>query len=93
MVVVKKVILITHFWQANYYNFKNINTKQTNSIFIILLKFTANKSQASEFMVGHNEWIEQGFKDGVFLVVGSHKPNLGEGILVHVVRNSGESRK
>lgn len=58
---------------------------QTNSIFIVLLKFSTNKSQASEFMKGHNEWIEQGFKDYVFLIVGSLKPNLGGGILAHNV--------
>lgn len=52
-------------------------------MFIVLLKFSANKSQANKFMEGHKEWIKRGFDDGVFLLVGSLQPNLGGGILVH----------
>lgn len=52
-------------------------------MFIVLLKFSDNKSQASQFMGGHNEWIKRGFDDGVFLLVGSLQPNLGGGIVVH----------
>ncbi len=59
--------------------------KKTNSIFIVILKFSTNKSRAGEFMEGHNEWIKRGFKDGVFLIVGSLKHNLGGGILAHNV--------
>ena len=52
-------------------------------MFIVLLKFSDNKAQASEFMEGHNEWIKRGFDDGVFLLVGSLQPNLGGGIMAH----------
>jgi len=52
-------------------------------MFIILLKFSSNKSQASQFMDGHKEWVERGLRDGVFLVTGSLQPNLGGGILAH----------
>ena len=52
-------------------------------MFVILLKFSDNKSQAGRFMQGHNEWIKRGFDDGVFLLVGSLQPNLGGGILAH----------
>lgn len=52
-------------------------------MFIILLKFSANKSQAAEFMQGHKVWIKQGFDDGVFLTVGSLQPNAGGGIIAH----------
>jgi uncharacterized protein YciI len=52
-------------------------------MFIVFLKFSDNKSQASQFMEGHNEWIKRGFNDGVFLVVGSLQPNLGGGIVAH----------
>ena len=52
-------------------------------MFIILLKFSENKSNASEFMEGHNKWIKQGFDDGVFLLVGSLQPNLGGSIIAH----------
>jgi len=51
-------------------------------MFIVLLKF-ADKSKAGDLMAGHNEWIKQGFDDGVFLVVGSLQPNLGGGIVAH----------
>jgi uncharacterized protein YciI len=50
---------------------------------IVLLKFSDNKGQASQFMKGHNEWIKRGFDDGVFLLVGSLQPNLGGGIVAH----------
>jgi uncharacterized protein YciI len=52
-------------------------------MFIVFLKFSANKSQASQFMDGHKEWIKRGLDDGVFLLVGSLQPNLGGGILAH----------
>ncbi len=52
-------------------------------MFIVLLKFSCNKDQASQFMEGHKEWIKRGFDDGVFLLVGSLQPNLGGGIVAH----------
>ena len=52
-------------------------------MFIVLLKFSGNKSQASQFMEGHKEWIKRGFDDGVFLLVGNLQPNLGGGIVAH----------
>ena len=52
-------------------------------MFIVLLKFSDNKAKAAEFMGDHNEWLRRGFADGVFLMAGSLKPNLGGGILAH----------
>ena len=52
-------------------------------MFIVLLKFSDNKSMASQIMEGHNEWVKRGIDDGVFLLVGSLHPNLGGGILAH----------
>lgn len=52
-------------------------------MFFVLLKLSDNKSKASEFMDGHNQWIKQGFDDGVFLLVGSLQPNLGGSVLAH----------
>ncbi len=52
-------------------------------MFIVLLKFSDNKSQASQFMEGHNTWVKCGFDDGVFLVAGSLQPDLGGGIVAH----------
>lgn len=54
-------------------------------MFIVFLKFSDNKPKAGAFMQGHNDWIKRGFDDGVFLLVGSLKPNLGGGILAHNV--------
>ena len=52
-------------------------------MFIVLLKFSDNKSQAGEFMDGHNQWLGRGFDDGVFLLAGSLQPGLGGGIVAH----------
>ncbi|VAW95461.1 hypothetical protein MNBD_GAMMA20-2113 [hydrothermal vent metagenome] len=52
-------------------------------MFIVLLKFSDNKDQASQFMQGHNEWLKHGFDDGIFLLVGSLQPNSGGGVVAH----------
>ena len=52
-------------------------------MFIVLLRFSGNKGQASQFMEGHKEWIKDGFDDDVFLLAGGLQPNLGGGILAH----------
>ena len=52
-------------------------------MFIVLLNFSDNKGQASQFMEGHKKWIKRGFDDAVFLLAGSLQPNLGGGIVAH----------
>lgn len=52
-------------------------------MFVVLLRFSDNKAAAGRFMDGHNAWIQRGFDDGVFLMVGSLKPNLGGGVVAH----------
>jgi uncharacterized protein YciI len=52
-------------------------------MFVVLLKFSSNKGQAAKFMEGHTEWIRRGFDDGVFLLAGNLRPNLGGGIVAH----------
>lgn len=52
-------------------------------MFVVLLNFSTNKNRASEFMEGHKDWIKRGFDDGVFLLVGSLKPDAGGGIIAH----------
>lgn len=54
-------------------------------MFIIFLRFSTQRDQASVFMAGHKAWIDQGINDGVFLLVGSLKPNAGGAILAHGV--------
>jgi uncharacterized protein YciI len=50
-------------------------------MFVVLLKFAANKGQAGQHMEGHKDWLKRGFDEGVFLLAGSLQPNAGGGIL------------
>ena len=52
-------------------------------MFVVLLKFSRNKAEASRFIEGHKAWIKRGFEEGVFLLVGNLQPGLGGGILAH----------
>lgn len=52
-------------------------------MFIVTLRFGANRTRAAEFMPQHNEWIQRGFSDGVFALVGSLQPNADGAILAH----------
>ncbi len=52
-------------------------------MFIVLLKFAANRAEAGRLMQGHNAWLKRGFDDGVFLVAGSLAPGLGGAVLAH----------
>ena len=52
-------------------------------MYIIFLKFSANKSRASQLMESHKAWIKRGFDEGVFLLAGSLEPGLGGGLLAH----------
>ena len=52
-------------------------------MFIVLLKFSANKEQASELMDDHKQWLKRGFDDGIFLLAGGLQPGLGGGVMAH----------
>jgi uncharacterized protein YciI len=52
-------------------------------MFVVLLKFSNNKGQASQYMEGHKVWLKRGFDDGVFLLAGNLQPQLGGGIVAH----------
>ena len=52
-------------------------------MFIVLLRFSDNKGQANQFMEGHTQWLQRGFDDGVFRLVGSFQPHLVGGIVAH----------
>lgn len=54
-------------------------------MFVVLLRFAADKAKAPQFMEGHNAWIARGFEDGVFLVTGSLQPGIGGALLAHGV--------
>ena len=50
-------------------------------MFIVLLKFSDNKENASDYMDGHNQWIKRGFDDGVFILAGSLQPGIGGAVM------------
>lgn len=52
-------------------------------MFFVTLRFSANKSQASRFLEGHNAWLRRGFDDGVFLLAGSLVPGAGGAVMAH----------
>lgn len=52
-------------------------------MFVVQLSFAENRARAGDFMAGHKAWIQQGFDDGVFLLVGSIAPNRGGAVLAH----------
>lgn len=52
-------------------------------MFVVTLKFAANRAQAGAFMEGHNAWLRRGFEDGVFLLAGSLAPAAGGALLAH----------
>lgn len=62
-------------------------------MFLVTLRFSANKAKAAAFMEGHNAWIQRGFDDGIFLLTGSLQPSAGGAVLAHnVSRADLESR-
>lgn len=52
-------------------------------MFVVLLRFSNNRSQASRFLEGHKRWLDRGFDDGVFLLAGSIQSQQGGGLLAH----------
>lgn len=52
-------------------------------MFVIQLKFSTNKANASQFMDGNNAWLKDGFSRGTFLLAGTIQPKLGGAILAH----------
>lgn len=52
-------------------------------MFVVLLRFAENKTSAPALMERHNEWLSQGFADGVFVLAGSIRPAAGGAIIAH----------
>ena len=52
-------------------------------MFIVLLELGKERARASELLAEHNAWIQRGFADGVFVLVGTIEPKLGGAILAH----------
>jgi uncharacterized protein YciI len=51
-------------------------------MFIVLLKLV-DKDRIGGLMEAHKAWIKRGFDEGVFLLVGSLRPDLGGCLLAH----------
>lgn len=58
------------------------------SIFVVSLKFAANRALAGQHMQGHKDWLDRGFADGVFLLSGSVQPNLGGALIAHCTKRA-----
>lgn len=54
-------------------------------MFLVLMRFASNRSQAGQLMQGHQEWIRRGFDDGVFALVGSIEPEAGGALVAHSI--------
>ncbi|QPC43376.1 hypothetical protein HW532_12140 [Kaustia mangrovi] len=52
-------------------------------MFMCLLRMSENRASAGALMEGHKAWIQKGVEDGVFLLVGSLRPDAGGAILAH----------
>lgn len=52
-------------------------------MFVVTLRFSANRAKAARHMDGHNAWIRRGFEDGVFLLAGSLPSGAGGAVLAH----------
>ncbi|HEX7005874.1 MAG TPA: YciI family protein [Alphaproteobacteria bacterium] len=52
-------------------------------MFFVLLRFSANKARAGDFMDAHKAWIKRGFDEGVFLLVGTLRPDQGGCVVAH----------
>lgn len=50
-------------------------------MFIVFLRFSDNRHQASKFLEGHNAWLKREFDTGTFLLAGSLQPDAGGSIL------------
>ena len=55
--------------------------KKETDMFVVLLKFSANRSRAGEWMDAHKAWLQRGFDDGVFVASGSLQGQQGGAIL------------
>jgi len=50
-------------------------------MYVVFLRFSARRDQASRLMQAHKDWLQQGFDEGVFLLAGSLQPQAGGMIL------------
>ena len=51
-------------------------------MFVVLLKFAANRDQAGRHMDGHKAWLQRGFDDGVFVLASFSVGGAGQWSLI-----------
>ncbi len=54
-------------------------------MFIVTLRFAANRDKAGALMDEHNAWLRRGFEEGILLLAGSLQPRAGGVILANGV--------
>jgi uncharacterized protein YciI len=52
-------------------------------VFLILHRLSDDKGAAGQHKSAHDEWVQRGLDDGVFLLVGTIQPRLGGAIWAH----------
>jgi len=62
-------------------------------MYIVHLTFSSQKARARELMPAHDAWIERGFDDGIFALVGSLEPGRGGAIVAHGVERAELERR
>ncbi|HUE90681.1 hypothetical protein [Pseudomonas sp.] len=50
-------------------------------MFIVFLRFSAERDKAGQLIQAHKDWLKRGFDDGIFLLAGSLQPQAGGMIL------------
>jgi uncharacterized protein YciI len=50
-------------------------------VFLVLLRFAVNQGAAVDSLAAHNAWVQRGFDDGAFLLVGNIQSGAGGAIL------------
>ena len=62
-------------------------------VFVVLLRFAAQRDRAPALMAGHTAWIEAGFADGVFALTGSLAEGGGGAVIARgTTRDALETR-
>jgi uncharacterized protein YciI len=57
--------------------------QEVTQVFVVFLRFSDRRSEASRLMEAHDASIRRGFDDGVFITVGWLRPEDGGAILAH----------
>jgi uncharacterized protein YciI len=62
-------------------------------MFIVLLELSINRGQSQRHLPGHQQWLQRGFDDGVFVLAGGLEPRLGGAIVAQASSRSELERR